>query len=838
MDDEERLEQQESQEEQQELEEQQEQQSTQQAYAEVSEKTKQIEKKLAKNAMNSAKAKAEKALKDKMKKKAKKAAKAKVIGLFVKGLIAILPIFLQIILLIAIALSIVGIVNKVADLFSGIGQSIVDFFTNSSEGIQIKEEQVNDILKQLAEEGYELGERYVKKFLEAEATTVLPKTSDRGVQGTIEIRKTNSRDESGTEESTVGNLLTYTDYESFKNSPDGSHFSMDPSGNLVVATYTSNKETGGEQYTLMTISSYKSLVSQFRVPYTFLLDLYMVTENPEFVYKLAEEIEKSKVVLTLQDTETTIHREWEEEDDEGNTVTRESWERYNSLTPLITRADTIFYRKAMIYNNKVTVTVSGGDNETITTTTNSYSQGPDQAPYFKNVEFKNILKTRYHANENPLSTIIGAPYNSVVNVNASLLINLFNENVDNEVLIQQFRYMLYLMTGNDFGVTELDIDFSWVAFNPGSSLVGGTVAEKVWCALKELGYSDIAAAGAMGNLDYESGGLNPQAVEGGKTVETGGIGLAQWTASRNKMLRAYANAQGKEWQDAELQIQFLIAELTPGGGADGYASYQLGSASSSKYDGNRYTIDDFLNTQDIGTATKAFCYIFERPDKDAANSSMSTRISRGQGYYDKYNGKTSEDFQGGSSEDFSKAEKVVSGEYVFPHYYQRNYAYRKFGSSNISTSGCGPTSMAMIVSGLTGNENVNPDSFVTALESYFPNYTSYYSPGQGSVYSGICNNGFLQKNYQLKSTVGEYSFEVVMSALEQGKCAIGRVPGHVLAIVPVPEEYKAQGYRFYVLDSGSGLDGPYKTLEAFNKVADQKRKNGGPLSFKAIISKM
>ena len=242
MDDEERLEQQESQEEQQELEEQQEQQSTQQAYAEVSEKTKQIEKKLAKNAMNSAKAKAEKALKDKMKKKAKKAAKAKVIGLFVKGLIAILPIFLQIILLIAIALSIVGIVNKVADLFSGIGQSIVDFFTNSSEGIQIKEEQVNDILKQLAEEGYELDERYVKKFLEAEATTVLPKTSDRGVQGTIEIRKTNSRDESGTEESTVGNLLTYTDYESFKNSPDGSHFSMDPSGNLVVATYTSNKE--------------------------------------------------------------------------------------------------------------------------------------------------------------------------------------------------------------------------------------------------------------------------------------------------------------------------------------------------------------------------------------------------------------------------------------------------------------------------------------------------------------------------------------------------------------------------------------------------------------------
>ena len=51
----------------------------------------------------------------------------------------------------------------------------------------------------------------------------------------------------------------------------------------------------------------------------------------------------------------------------------------------------------------------------------------------------------------------GSPYNSIVDVNSSMIIKLFYENVDNEVLIQQFQYILYLMTGYDFGVTELDI---------------------------------------------------------------------------------------------------------------------------------------------------------------------------------------------------------------------------------------------------------------------------------------------------------------------------------------------------------------------------------------------
>lgn len=42
--------------------------------------------------------------------------------------------------------------------------------------------------------------------------------------------------------------------------------------------------------------------------------------------------------------------------------------------------------------------------------------------------------------------------------------------------------------------------------------------------------------------------------------------------------------------------------------------------------------------------------------------------------------------------------------------------------------------------------------------------------------------------------------------------------GHILAIVPVSDELKAQGYKFYILDSGRGHSGPYKSLNEADNV--------------------
>ncbi len=425
----------------------------------------------------------------------------------------------------------------------------------------------------------------------------------------------------------------------------------------------------------------------------------------------------------------------------------------------------------------------------------------------------------------------------------SWLLDIIERNADTANMVDVTRHLIYLVTGNetynmnfDFSYYESELSFSSIT-NP---IYGGTIQEKVWFALKDLGLSDIAVAGAMGNIHHESGSFDPTRVEGGYDEFNGGIGICQWTnyprdsgKGRNAQLRAYAASKGKTWQDEDTQVEFLVAELTNG---NGFAEKQL-ITSKSYYDGVKHSPSEWKDADNIETATKVFCYCFERPSAEAASSSMQNRIDKAIMYLNQFSGKEKPT---GSNEDYINADKVSVMGYTFPHYYQRNYAYRRFGApgKTISSSGCGPTSMAMIVAGLTNKPNVNPDSFVTALESYFPNYNSYYTNGVGSNYAGLCNSQFLQIYYKLKSRMYP-TYSETITALSEGKCAIARIEGHVLALVPVTEEQRQQGYVFYVMDSASGLDGPYRNQEELRKMVDIKRPGRGfGFSVKAIIEPM
>ena len=155
-------------------------------------------------------------------------------------------------------------------------------------------------------------------------------------------------------------------------------------------------------------------------------------------------------------------------------------------------------------------------------------------------------------------------------------------------------------------------------------ITGNSLTEKTWNALKSLGYSDIAVAGAMGNIHYESGGFNPSAVEGGSGE---GLGLCQWSFGRKTQLKNYAASLGKSPTDETVQIQFLCAELTPGGTS--FADYQLMTH-------NGYSPNQWINATSVDAATRAFCWTFERPNSSAGNSSMSQRISAAQSYYNQY----------------------------------------------------------------------------------------------------------------------------------------------------------------------------------------------------------
>lgn len=72
------------------------------------------------------------------------------------------------------------------------------------------------------------------------------------------------------------------------------------------------------------------------------------------------------------------------------------------------------------------------------------------------------------------------------------------------------------------------------------------------------GLNTAAAVGICANIKHESG-YNPSAIEIGKTLDTGGAGLCQWTGTRNKQMR---DSVGENWRNNITgQIDFLWYEL-------------------------------------------------------------------------------------------------------------------------------------------------------------------------------------------------------------------------------------------------------------------------------------
>ena len=191
--------------------------------------------------------------------------------------------------------------------------------------------------------------------------------------------------------------------------------------------------------------------------------------------------------------------------------------------------------------------------------------------------------------------------------------------------------------GDDDDVNFDDIDFS---------TAGNTIQEKVWIKLKQLGYSDLAVAAAMGNIHYESRSFDPTLVEGGYDENNGGIGICQWTnyprnstEGRNTDLKKLAAKRGKTWQDEDTQVEFLALELTEG---SGYCQLD-----DSSYTGTTYKCSEWKNNKDnnlgkekLNRLTEVFCFTFERPLVEYGRNSMPTRQKYALDYYNEFHGKT------------------------------------------------------------------------------------------------------------------------------------------------------------------------------------------------------
>lgn len=174
------------------------------------------------------------------------------------------------------------------------------------------------------------------------------------------------------------------------------------------------------------------------------------------------------------------------------------------------------------------------------------------------------------------------------------------------------------------------------------ALTGTTNEQKIWNYLKSKGLNNCGVAGLMGNLYAESGlipnnlqntyntSLGMSDVQYTAAVDTGrysnfvndaaGYGLAQWTYwTRKKAMLEYAQKANKSIGDLEMQLGFLIQELT------------------NNFSG---VLSTLKTATTVLQASNAVLLKFECP-ADQGTGVQNARASYGQKYYDKYAGTSS-----------------------------------------------------------------------------------------------------------------------------------------------------------------------------------------------------
>ncbi len=148
---------------------------------------------------------------------------------------------------------------------------------------------------------------------------------------------------------------------------------------------------------------------------------------------------------------------------------------------------------------------------------------------------------------------------------------------------------------------------------------GNTNAEIAYNYLRSQGCSREAAAGIVANLQAESG-IDPNCRQYGGGP---GRGICQWEegGGRFEALKDRAEAEGKQWNDLEVQLKFMWYEFT---GGDSTCTYIL----NRDYGG----IENFKNTIDLAWAVEAFERSFER----AGSPMLERRIAYAREFYEQF----------------------------------------------------------------------------------------------------------------------------------------------------------------------------------------------------------
>lgn len=164
--------------------------------------------------------------------------------------------------------------------------------------------------------------QYLYKYVTAALSGELPYIpgSDEETQGIIKIKRKKDQNQDAKD-------LTYIGYEKFSQmlqSTDENvkqqimnYFTLDESWNLCIAksykkTVTHNGTVTESEYTISEVKiPYRTMVSQYTVPFLFLIDLQLITQDANYVEAVSELMTKqSEIELTIFDSITTDTNEY------------------------------------------------------------------------------------------------------------------------------------------------------------------------------------------------------------------------------------------------------------------------------------------------------------------------------------------------------------------------------------------------------------------------------------------------------------------------------------------------------------------------------------------------
>lgn len=156
---------------------------------------------------------------------------------------------------------------------------------------------------------------------------------------------------------------------------------------------------------------------------------------------------------------------------------------------------------------------------------------------------------------------------------------------------------------------------------------------------------------------------------------------------------------------------------------------------------------------------------------------------------------------------------VKKGDYPLLLQYDKRWGYAYYGEYNLAISGYGPTTIAMVVAGLTGRNDVTP--YTVAKYAMENNYYSESGTKWALMKEGI-------KHFGIKSRELNNSKKLIFKELEKGhpiicsmKPGIFTTTGHFIAIVGIKDN------KFIVHDPNSKKKS--KGLWSYEEIKDEIR---------------